>query len=194
MQKPVHPRCPGCGCWRAYDLTICSGCLYLARRARERGDGRRCNGCSTPLPDGQLLSRCATCQKARVAEDFDYRRRQAAGRFPTAVRRLLLARLREGEGLSQSCRSLEVSTQQVHGFKAYDGEWADALDAALLAGRDPDLEHGTFTAYRYGRCRCPECREYKIAHDSWGWRRSRLPAARPELDVTRSGSVRSRDS
>jgi hypothetical protein len=193
MQTPVHPRCPGCGCWRAYDLTTCSGCLYLVRRARERGTGRRCNRCSTPLPEGQILSRCDTCQEARAAEDFDYRRRQAAERFPAVVRRLLLARLREGEGLSQSCRSLELSTQQVHGFKVFDAEWAEALDAALLAGRDPGLEHGTFNAYRHGGCRCPECREYKLGHDSWGWRRPRLPAPKAELGVTRSGSIRPRD-
>jgi hypothetical protein len=190
MQKSARPRCPGCGCWRAYDLATCSGCLYLARRARERGAGRRCNGCHALLSDGQALSRCDTCQEARGAEDFDYRRRQAAERFPTAVRRLLLARLREGEGLSQACRSLELSTQQVHGFKVFDGEWAEALDAALLAGRNVSLVHGTFTAYRHGGCRCPECREYKLVNDSWGWRRSR-PLA-PE-DVTRSNSPHPQD-
>lgn len=34
-----------------------------------------------------------------------------------------------------------------------------ALDAALMAGRDPDLAHGTPGAWRAG-CRCPDCSKY----------------------------------
>lgn len=84
---------------------------------------------------------------------------------------MLTARLAAGEHLSEVCRALDLTTQQVHGWKRYDEGWAESLDSSLLAGRDPELSHGSHAAYRWGRCRCPECREYKLALDSWQWRR-----------------------
>lgn len=170
MTRLARPRCPACGCWRTEGLP-CGGCLYLTRRARERVDGRRCRNCNTLLPDGHTASRCDACWAARSAEDFEYKKRAAAKRFPPAVRRALTARVAAGEPLTDVCASLETTQQQAHGFKMYDPEWAEELDGALLAGRDPELAHGTAGAYRHGRCRCPECREYKLGHDSWQWRR-----------------------
>ena len=185
MAASTSARCAGCGCFRAVGLACC-GCLYLARRARERGEGRRCVMCWTPLGTDQGYSRCDSCQAQRTALDFDYRHRIAAERFPASVRRIVVARLAEGEHLTDVCTSLEITTRMVHGFKAYEPGWAEALDGALLAGRNPDLNHGSITAYRHGRCRCPECREYKIDHDSWSWRR---PSA-TRLSTTAAGQSR----
>ncbi len=39
---------------------------------------------------------------------------------------------------------------------------AQALDAALMAGRDPEAAHGTPGAWRAG-CRCPDCSAYHNA-------------------------------
>ncbi|MGO4417365.1 hypothetical protein AB4Z54_00945 [Streptomyces sp. MCAF7] len=169
-------RCAGCGCWRAHGSTVCCGCLYLARRALERDEGRRCRSCAAILPQDHGYSRCDGCHAQRAAEDFEYRKRMAAKRLPVVVRQMLTTRVAAGEHLPDVCRSLDITTQQAHGFKAFDDDWAEALDGALLAGRDPKLDHGSITAYRHGRCRCPECREYKLDHDSWQWRRQRRAA------------------
>jgi hypothetical protein len=133
--------------------------------------------CSTPLTDEHRHTRCDDCHAQRAAADYTYRKQTATARFPEVVRRMLTARLAAGEHLTDVCRSLETTTQQAHGFKVFDRTWAEELDGALLAGRDPDLNHGTITAYRKSNCRCPECREYKLNHDSWKWRR--LPVTRP---------------
>ncbi|MFC9233619.1 hypothetical protein ACFTZI_32470 [Streptomyces decoyicus] len=163
------PRCVACGCWRAYDLKTC-GCAYWAQRALERAEGRRCRECSTLLPEDHGYSRCDPCHAARSDRDFEYRRRSSAARFPAGVRRLLVVRVAAGEHLTDVCADLGATQQQVHGYKTYSAEWAEALDQALMAGRDPKLDHGSMNAYRHGRCRCPECREYKLNHDGW-WRR-----------------------
>ena len=182
--RTAVPRCPGCGCWKAQDLTVCSGCLYIARRAAEQHEGRRCHHCYTPLSEQRPYSRCDDCHSKRTEPNWAYRAKNAARRLPAPTRRLILARLAAGEHLSDVCHALETTPQSLHGFKAYDEQWALQLDDALLAGRDPGLDHGTFNAYRHGRCRCPECREYKLSHSSWAWRRVPQPRASSALAAT----------
>lgn len=72
---------------------------------------------------------------------------------------MLLTLLAAGHALRITCDRLGVTTQAVHGRAQWDPEWSTALDAALMAGRDPDLPHGTHKAYRQ-HCRCPECRDF----------------------------------
>ncbi|MFH9736857.1 hypothetical protein ACH4MA_04090 [Streptomyces roseolus] len=40
-------------------------------------------------------------------------------------------------------------------------------EAALLAGGDPNLGHGTLSAYRNSGCWCPDCREAKARSGAW---------------------------
>jgi hypothetical protein len=55
---------------------------------------------------------------------------------------------------------LGLTSNQVWGFTKIDDEWSAALDAALMATRRDDLEHGTNAAYVAG-CVCGECREHQ---------------------------------
>lgn len=48
-----------------------------------------------------------------------------------------------------------VSWQAIAGRASWDERWRTAWDAALMASRNPNLDHGTFTAYTRDRCRCP---------------------------------------
>jgi hypothetical protein len=50
-----------------------------------------------------------------------------------------------------------VTSNQVWGLAKTDEEWSTALEAALMATRQHDLEHGTNAAYVAGRV-CKECR------------------------------------
>lgn len=164
-------RCPGCNCWRSEGP--CKGCAYWARRARERREGLRCHHCCVLLSEAG--SRCGPCRGLRRGPDHARRQELAHVLFPQRVRDQLLARLASGEHLTDVCADLDITSNRVHGFTAYHSGWADALDGALMAGRDPELDHGTVKGYRHQRCRCPECREAKSAPPV-SWRR-RTPAA-----------------
>jgi hypothetical protein len=57
-------------------------------------------------------------------------------------------------------RDLGLTSNQVWGLTKSDQEWSAQLEAALLATRRDDLEHGTNAAYVAG-CVCSECREHQ---------------------------------
>ena len=57
-------------------------------------------------------------------------------------------------------RDLDLTPNQVWGLSKTDKEWLAALDAALMATRRDDLEHGTNAAYVAG-CVCSECRSHQ---------------------------------
>jgi hypothetical protein len=57
-------------------------------------------------------------------------------------------------------RDLGLTSNRVWGLTKTDEEWSAALDAALMATRRADLEHGTNAAYVQG-CVCKECRDYQ---------------------------------
>ena len=68
----------------------------------------------------------------------------------------IMDRLAAGEAPSHVAADLGVTPMSIHGRASWDLEWAHRLDAALTAGRDPGLPHGTTTGYARG-CRCPAC-------------------------------------
>ena len=119
----------------------------------------RCHNCGASIAAAR--SRCGSCRERRRPRDHAYRRVLAEALFPAVVRRQLLTRLAAGEHLAEVCEDLGVPIPRVHSWSAYEPAWRDKLDAALTAGRDPGLNHGTAVAYRDGRCRCPECRAAK---------------------------------
>ena len=57
-------------------------------------------------------------------------------------------------------RELGLTSQQVWGLTKTDQEWSTALEAALTATRQEDLEHGTNAAYVNG-CVCSDCRTHQ---------------------------------
>ncbi|WP_331726376.1 type I-E CRISPR-associated protein Cse1/CasA [Streptomyces sp. NBC_00470] len=123
-----------------------------------QSEGRHCHHCGTLLPPDGTRSRCADCLLKRSSADFVYRKEIADAIFPESKRTALLERLSRGELLPDVCDDLDLTPNRIHGYAAYDATWRERLDSALMAGRDPDLDHGTESAYRHGACRCPECR------------------------------------
>ncbi|MDT0476225.1 helix-turn-helix domain-containing protein [Streptomyces sp. DSM 41014] len=90
------------------------------------------------------------------------RRRDQArpGKFPQAAQQRLLELLAAGRPLTRACEDVGVAAARVHALAHLDARWSRRLDDALLAGRDPDLPHGTPRGYSLG-CRCPQCRRAK---------------------------------
>lgn len=100
---------------------------------------------------------CDACRAAHNA-DLQQTRRAATVERLEPTTEALLSDLEAGVPLTAACRILGVSLGLVQGRGRWDTEWQRRLDAALMAGRDPTLDHGTEGAYRRGHCRCPECR------------------------------------
>ncbi|MEU7322641.1 hypothetical protein ABZ682_19110 [Streptomyces griseoviridis] len=90
------------------------------------------------------------------------RRRDQArpGKFPQAAQQRLLELLAAGRPLTRACEDVGVAAARVHALARLDARWSRRLDDALLAGRNPDLPHGTPRGYSLG-CRCPQCRRAK---------------------------------
>ena len=120
-----------------------------------------CTVCGNLFPASDNRARCARCRQARQPSDWQRRRDIADSRFPSRKRRELLARVAAGEPLPDACDHLGLTQHRVWGWTAFDEMWGPTLDDALTEGRDPDLAHGTAMAYRWGRCRCPECRQWR---------------------------------
>lgn len=68
-----------------------------------------------------------------------------------------------GLSYQESLLEMGVTAQATSGHRRRDPDFAASLDAALMAGRDPNLAHGTPSAWK-ARCRCPECRAHHDAH------------------------------
>jgi hypothetical protein len=79
------------------------------------------------------------------------------------VRQQLLDAIYGGRPFRTVIRDFGLTSNQVWGLTKTDEEWSRALDAALMATRRDDLEHGTNVAYLQG-CVCSECREHANIH------------------------------
>ena len=112
--------------------------------------------------------RCDDCADAHLDDLADWRARRAKRLFPAATRQKLLVELAKGVPLGTAAARLEIAVQRIHAFAWTFPRWGERLDAALMAGRDPQVRHGTATGYRHGRCRCPECREWRSNQDRPG--------------------------
>lgn len=88
----------------------------------------------------------------------DQRRKRFLERFTEQVEESLLEMLRLGAALPDAAQQVGLTPQAVFGRAQWDRAWALRLDDALLAGRDPDIRHGTDHSYKQHRCRCPDCR------------------------------------
>jgi hypothetical protein len=103
---------------------------------------------------------CPACREAHNVDTRDLRRAWAAIAAP--VWHSLLRAIRLGRPLEDAAARHGLTVQAVWGQSAIDPVRAAALEAALYAGRDPQVPHGTVTGYRR-KCRCQECREAKAA-------------------------------
>lgn len=74
----------------------------------------------------------------------------------------LFSLLAAGEDYGSAIAAVGVTAPAVTAHRRRSTEFAANLDAALMAGRDPLLTHGTSTAWKT-RCRCPECRNHHEA-------------------------------
>ena len=63
------------------------------------------------------------------------------------MREQLLDAIYAGQPFRQAVRDLGLTSNQVWGLTKTDSEWWAALDAALMATRRDDLQHGTTPAY-----------------------------------------------
>jgi hypothetical protein len=79
---------------------------------------------------------------------------------PVEVRQQLLDAIYDDQPFRTVVRDLGLTTNQVWGLSNTDKEWKTALEAALMAIRQDDLQHGTNAAYVRG-CVCGECREHQ---------------------------------
>jgi hypothetical protein len=103
------------------------------------------------------------CDECRQAQNDAARarfRRKAQRRLPAEMRQEFLDAISRGQPFRQILRDLGLTSNQVWGLTKTDDDWSAALDAALLATRRDDLEHGTNAAYVQG-CVCSECRTHQ---------------------------------
>ncbi|MFD6534783.1 hypothetical protein [Streptomyces goshikiensis] len=107
---------------------------------------------------------CSCRQEHNASTTADHRRKADAA-FTSEQRAQLLELLANGAHLNEATTVVGVRLRQVWGLaRRPDLDFADQLDAALTAGRDPQLRHGSSYTYARFRCRCPECREAKAAN------------------------------
>jgi len=122
---------------------------------------RECHDCARYTRT--QYSRCDDCRRKRLRPDRKRRYAISRALFPRVLREAVLRELRKGQRLGQVCQTLRISPNQLHTFARINPWFRTELDEALMAGRDPGLNHGSESAYRIHRCRCPDCRKGKAA-------------------------------
>jgi hypothetical protein len=126
------------------------------------------------VPHGTLtrwLEGC-DCDRCREAQNDAARarfRRKAQQRLPAEVRQQLLDAIYGGQPFQTMLRDLGLTSNQVWGLTRTDPKWSEKLEAALMAARRDDLQHGTSAAYAHG-CVRSECRENQRRRMTKNWK------------------------
>jgi hypothetical protein len=107
---------------------------------------------------------CADCRKFQSEDARARGRRRAQARLAADVRQQFLDAICAGQPFREIVRDLALTSNQVWGLTKTDEAWSAALEAALMASRRGDLNHGTNAAYVAG-CVCKECR--KTSESAW---------------------------
>lgn len=141
----------GAGPWSAADARA------AAARSRQRG-GRGPSAAHRSASRWRAGCRCAECRAAH-GEATKITREAARAAWWESREAPLLEALAGGARWADALAVVGATSPAVTGHRRRSVEFAAALDAALLEGRDPAIEHGTASAWRAG-CRCPECREH----------------------------------
>ncbi|WP_435110187.1 hypothetical protein [Nocardiopsis synnemataformans] len=153
---PKNTACEVEGCDRdAWYSGICQRDYYRWHtgghgRSRYRTRSGRCEG------------RCAVCRWDHARETREYRLAALEqGSLHEQARWEVVARVWGGAPLEEVAAGAGLSVKQLWSIGVAWPEFVYALDAGLMATRNPDISHGTAYAYRVHGCRCPECRSAK---------------------------------
>ncbi len=103
---------------------------------------------------------CGLCCKAKADAVRAGDRRRAHKRLSPGVRQQLLDAIYAGRPFRAIVIDLGLTSNQVWGLTKTGEHWAAALEAALMASRRDDLQHGTSAAYVQG-CVCSDCRAHQ---------------------------------
>jgi hypothetical protein len=125
---------------------------------RVAGAARRCPTAPwTRWLEGRGCGGCREAQNDAARARF---RRKAQERLPAEVRQQLLDAIYAGKPFRAAPHHLGITSNQVWGLTKTDQEWSEKLEAALMATRRDDLEHGANAAYVRG-CVYSDCREHQ---------------------------------
>lgn len=112
--------------------------------------------------EGRCGGRCAVCRwdYAREMRE-DLRGALEQGPLHEEARREIVRRVWDGEPLEEVVVLTGLSVGQLWSIGEVWPEFLYALDAGLMARRDPSISHASPSSYRVHRCPCPQCREAK---------------------------------
>lgn len=65
-----------------------------------------------------------------------------------------------GDALAEVAKQEGLNLRQLWRRMTWDQIWREQLDCALLAARDPNIEHGKWRSYITEKCKCGDCRSY----------------------------------
>lgn len=103
-------------------------------------------GCSRP--------ECVAANRETVSQA---RARKREAQFPPAARTLVLDLLADGASITEAAAAGGVTRYVVRGRARWDPQWGDAVEDAVMTGRNPGITHGA-ESYRRGWCVCRDCR------------------------------------
>ena len=119
--------------------------LHVAHDAQDPGPRSQApHGTTARWNDG---CSCTTCRMAHRENARVRKRTKAQARLPMEVRQKLLDRIHAGRPFRTVVREFGLTPNQVWGLTNTDEEWSTALEAAWMASRRDDLEHGTDAAH-----------------------------------------------
>jgi len=101
---------------------------------------------------------CPRCADAH-AEDARQRRNPHNQLLWDRIEAPLLDAFARGTPYRQALDHHGLTAQALSRRRRRDPDFAKAVNAALMAGRDPNLRHGRDSAWKAG-CRCPDCTDY----------------------------------
>ena len=112
----------------------------------------------------RLGCRCQPCKTAHAAESKIWKRKTDA--IPELHQKMILEAIASGLSGKEFVEKTAYTWQKIRGIAAFDQGWSDAVDQALMEGRDPNIPHGEYRSYRWFKCRCPECLEARRATEA----------------------------
>lgn len=98
------------------------------------------------------------CLAAHNADARRRRKRRRVEKFSLAARQTVLDEVAGGASVSEAAEGVNLGVFDIFGAARAEPEFREALDDALMTGRDPTLDHGRARLYSKGMCKCPECR------------------------------------
>ena len=96
-------------------------------------------GCTAGATAPSVVGRTATTREPRTSLGAEAATARGEAAAPHAIC--------GGQPFRQILRDLGLTSNQVWGLTKTDQEWAERLEAALMATRRDDLQHGTNAAY-----------------------------------------------